>query len=165
MNSDAERHATSAQTERVLAALHIVMIVAYADEEFSEEERRMLEAQVKAFSSPSVDEQRIRAFLESLPTRLESKAWAKGAYATVAESLVEPDSRREAFAMALEIAQADGKIDLRETQALLEVAEKLQIDSAFARARMKRVRETRPEKLPDLDKTPWQESAPAGPRK
>lgn len=157
MKSDAASHAT-AETESVLAALHIVMIVAYADDEFSAEEKRMLEEQVKAFSSASVDAHKIQSFVESLPARVESTAWVKGAYATVQGTLTEPESRRDAFAMALEIAQADGKIDLRETQALLEIAEKLQIDPVFARARLKRVRGTPPEKLPDLDKTPWQES-------
>src|SRR5690606_41836596 len=87
MESDAERQSKTAKTESVLAALSIVMIVAYADEEFSEEEKKMLEEQVKAFSSPSVDSHRVHAFIESLPSKVESKAWVKGAYANVEESL------------------------------------------------------------------------------
>lgn len=149
--------------ESRLAALYLVMIVAYADEEFSEEEREMLKAQVQALSASMDDQEEFQRFIASLPSQMSSPIWLENAMAKVQSDLVDPDARRDAFAMAIEIAKADGKIDLRETQALLEIADQLKIDPDFARARLKRVRQTPKDKLPDLDKTPWQSGLPEKP--
>lgn len=149
--------------ESRLGALYLVMIVAYADEEFSDEERAMLREQVKVLSASVDDRDEFQRFIASLPSQMTSPIWLENAMATVQSNLVDPDARRDAFAMAIEIAKADGKIDLRETQALLEIADQLKIDPDFARARLKRVRQTPKEKLPDLDKTPWQSGLPEKP--
>jgi tellurite resistance protein len=155
--------ASEQSKESRLAALYLVMIVAYADEEFSAEEREMLRAQVQALSASLDDQEEFQRFIASLPSQMSSPIWLENAMAKVQSDLVDPDARRGAFAMAIEIAKADGKIDLRETQALLEIADQLKIDPDFARARLKRVRQTPMEKLPDLDKTPWQSGLPEKP--
>lgn len=142
--------------ETYLASLYLVLIVAYADERLAEEERSMLRKQVLTLCETIEDVRGFKSFIDSLPETVESDGWVEGALSTIKEKLTDPEAVRQAFAMALEVAVADGKIDIRETCALLEIADRLDVDPEFAQARLRRVKATPQDQLPDLSKTPWQ---------
>jgi tellurite resistance protein len=146
--------------DHLLGALYLVLIVAYADEEFADEEREMLRTQAKSLCQSKEEEEKLASFIDALPAHAESDDWVESAVETIRVTLPEPEARRDAFAMALEMARADGKIEMRETHALLEIVDRLGIDPEFAKAGLRRVKATPRDKLPDLDKTPWQSSPP-----
>lgn len=149
--------AADVPNETYLASLYLVLIVAYADEELVEEEREILRKQVVALCKTVEDVRGFKSFIDSLPDKVESDGWVEGALTTISEKLTDQGQVRDAFANALEVAAADGNIDMRETAALLDIADRLNIDPEFAKARLRRVRGTAVERLPDLDKTPWHE--------
>lgn len=146
--------------DHLLGALYLILIVAYADEEFADEERDMLRVQAKSLCQSIDEEEKLTSFVDALPARAESDDWVESALETIRVTLPAAEARRDAFAMALEMACADGKIEMRETSALLDIVDRLGIDPEFAKAGLRRVKSTPREKLPDLDKTPWQSSKP-----
>ncbi len=113
------------------ALVETLFLAAYADEEFSSEERAHFAETVQTLTDGRVDEaalaQLVARFEKDLassdrPTRL---AAVKARLGTVAE-------RRIALTLAVEMAAADGIIRTSERELILDVAEGLDIDRGEA---------------------------------
>lgn len=109
------------------ALVEMMYLAASADGEFSTEERAHFDQQVYKLGGGSLTPDRVHELLEHAERELASSGRAKR-LALVKERLPEPDARKLALALAIQLTASDGIIRTSERELILETAEALEID-------------------------------------
>jgi tellurite resistance protein len=113
------------------ALIEAMLLAAHADEEFSAEERAHFTKSVESLT----DGRLAGAALEALLARIEAALAAEGRaarLATVKARLADAPARKVALSLAVRLMAADGIVRTTEREAILEMAEALDIDRAEA---------------------------------
>lgn len=89
--------------------IETAFLMAAADGELSEIEHEQLVATIEQVAGEAYDVARIRATLDQLLESLEADGW-ETRIAAVAQSLTDPDARRNAYRLAAGVSFVDGEV-------------------------------------------------------
>lgn len=122
-----------ASPEEVEAFVQTVVMVAYADGDLSDPEAKLLVERIGALSEGRASESRVLELMEELPplSRADSN-WRAARIQSLKTELKSEDLKRGAFSLAVEVAQVDSGMGVRETRLLLNIVNELGIDPTFA---------------------------------
>ena len=125
---ETESHLTEHLGKPALRALIEAMyLIAYADQEFSDVERRFFERSLRTLTRDRVDEQELNDILEDLQER-ERREGLHACLSDIASRLDTPESRLAAVVLASDMAAADGVIEPSERELLTKLGKALQVD-------------------------------------
>lgn len=111
--------------------VELMFLAAFADGEFSEEERRHFTRSVESLTDRRLSQNTLDELVERVVGQLQREGRA-ARLAAVKDRLESPSARKVAFSLAAQVVVADGIIKPSEHQLLLDVAEALEIDRAEA---------------------------------
>lgn len=109
------------------ALIETMFLAAYADGEFSEDERQHFTKSVESLTDRRLAGER----LDALVARIEKDLAASGRdarLAAVKERIPDASARKVALSLAIQVVAADGLIRTSERELILEVAEALEVD-------------------------------------
>lgn len=113
------------------ALVETLFLAAYADDEFSAEERQHFTRTVQTLTDGRVDEDTLGQWIARFEAALAASD--RGArLAAVKQRLASAAERKVALTLAVEMAAADGIIRTSERELILDVAEGLDIDRGEA---------------------------------
>lgn len=113
------------------AVIELMFLAAFADGDFSKEERLHFAASVESLT----DRRIARDSFESLISRIEARFREEGRERRLTQlraHLATPALRRVALSLAIQVTAADGILQTSERELLMEVADALEIDRAEA---------------------------------
>jgi tellurite resistance protein len=111
--------------------VELMFLAAFADGEFSEEERRHFTRSVESLTDRRLSQRTLDELVQRVVGQLQQDGRA-ARLASVKDRLESPPARKVAFSLAAQVVVADGIIRPSEHQLLLDVAEALEIDRAEA---------------------------------
>ena len=130
------RDATAEQLE---AFVQVVVLVAYADGDLSSTEEKVLVERVQTLAEGRVDDEHMQQLMQELPPLSRAtNNWRKERISRLRKELEREDLRQEAFSLAVEVANSEGGIGLREGRMLVNIVSELEIDGKFAQEVLKR---------------------------
>lgn len=113
------------------AIIEAMFLAAFADGEFSEEERKHFRTSIESLTDRRIS----GATVEALMTRMRSDLEASGQAARLAavkEQLTTPGARKAALALTIQVVAADGIIRTSERELVFALADALEIDRDIA---------------------------------
>lgn len=112
---------------RLEALIETMFIAAFADGEFSEEERKHFYASIESLTDRRVSGRTLEALLNRMKTDLDAAGRA-ARLASVKERLESPGACKAALALTIQLVASDGIIRTSERELIFELADALEID-------------------------------------
>lgn len=109
------------------ALTEMMFLAAFADGELSDEERKHFQASVESLTDGRFGGAKFDLFFAKMQQTLESEG-RDARLASVKERLSDPNARRVALSLAVQVTAADGIIRTSERELIMETAEALDID-------------------------------------
>jgi uncharacterized tellurite resistance protein B-like protein len=109
------------------ALIEMMFLAASADGEFSEVERECFTKSVTSLTEGRVDSQALEALLAQAKQELDATD-REARLQAVKQRLPEPEARKVALGLAIQVTSADGIIRTSERELILDTAEALEID-------------------------------------
>jgi uncharacterized tellurite resistance protein B-like protein len=109
------------------AIIETMFLAAFADGEFSEEERRHFRASIESLTDRRISGATLDALMHRMRSDLEASN-QPARLAAVKERLTTPGARKAALALTIQLVAADGIIRTSEHELVLAVADALEID-------------------------------------
>lgn len=113
------------------AIIETMFLAAFADGEFSEEEREHFTASIESLTDRRISGATLTALMHRMRADLEVSSQA-ARLASVKERLTTPGARKAALALTIQLVAADGIIRTSEHEMILAVADALEIDRDMA---------------------------------
>ncbi len=113
------------------ALVEVMFLAADADGEFSDVERRHFVKSVESLTDGRIPHARLEALVNEAADAVEREGRA-ARLAAVKARLPEPNVRKVALSLAIQVTAADGIIRTAERELILETAEALEIDRDVA---------------------------------
>jgi uncharacterized tellurite resistance protein B-like protein len=126
-------------SDKVEALIEMMYLAAMADEEFSSDERRQFMTSVEDLTSRAVTGERLSSLLERVQQEVE-KSGREARLSAVKGRLPDPNNRRFALALAIQVMAADKRIRTSEYDLIMEAADALDIDRETAADMVKEIR-------------------------
>lgn len=112
---------------RLEALIEAMFLAAYADGEFSEEERAHFNASIESLTDRRISGKTLEALL--LRMRSDLAAFGQAArLVSVKERLASPGARKAALALTIQLVASDGIIRTSERELIFALADALEID-------------------------------------
>lgn len=121
--------ASGPDAPRLEAIVELLFLAAFADDEFSDEERVHFRTSVESLTDRRIDD------LDAVVARIEGAVKAEGREArlrAVRDRLPDPKAREVALSMAIRLMAIDGVVRTAERELILEAADALGIDTDVA---------------------------------
>jgi tellurite resistance protein len=119
---------TSVPQESLETFIQLVVLVAFADGELSEQEAYVLSTRVVELSAGRVSKEWVLDQCQELPPRSQSaNNWRAELVDRIKDKLVDKELRRAAFQVAMEVARADAGLGAREGMMLANLAVQLDL--------------------------------------
>lgn len=124
--------------DKLDALIEMMFLAAYADEEFSDEERAHFKKSVQSLTDDRLSSERLSSLLLQCEKDLAASDRAARLEA-VKERLPDPGARKVALDLAIQVMAADGIIRTSERELIMETADTLDIDRDLAADMVKRL--------------------------
>jgi uncharacterized tellurite resistance protein B-like protein len=109
------------------AIIELMFLAAFADGEFSEEEKHHFYRSVESLTDRELPQSTLDELVQRVVAGLQAEGRA-ARLASVKKRLASPATRKVALSMAIQVVASDGIIRTSERELLFEVAEALEID-------------------------------------
>lgn len=116
---------------KLLALLETMVLAAYADGEFSEEEREHFGESVESLTDGKLRGEKFDGLLEQVLAALQEKG-RDAVLADIKQRLPDAGARRIALSLAIQVTASDGIIRTSERELICDLAESLEIDRDLA---------------------------------
>jgi len=113
------------------ALTEMMFLAAFADGEFSDDEKQHFQKSVESLTDGRFGGAKFDVFFAKVQETLESEG-RDARLQSVKERLSDPNARRVALSLAIEVTAADGIIRTSERELIMETAEALDIDRDVA---------------------------------
>jgi tellurite resistance protein len=128
-----------ATDEELDAFVQLVVLVAYADGDLSEDEEKLLLESVRGLAGDRADDDRLKELMVELPPLSRSSSnWRADRISDLKKHLSKPELRNEVFRVAVDVARSDDRIGFREGRMLVNIVSELDIDNSFAQEVLKK---------------------------
>jgi tellurite resistance protein len=131
--------------EQLDAYIQVAVLGAYADGELADEERRVLRDCIRRHATDPEQAQAMIDFAERLPERQApmNSEWRAVRMRQIKGALPARADRKNAFALAVRVANAHRGVGVRESRLLLQLMAELSIDGEDARSLLAAARASR----------------------
>lgn len=116
---------------RLEAIIETLFIAAFADGEFSEEERAHFGASIESLTDRRISGRTLEALLTRMRSDLDASSQA-ARLASVKDRLETPGARKAALALTIQLVASDGIIRTSERELIFDVADAFEIDRGAA---------------------------------
>jgi len=123
---------------RLEALIETMFIAAFADGEFSEEERKHFGESIESLTDRRISGKTLEALLQRMKTDLDAQG-QPARLASVKERLATPGARKAALALTIQLVASDGIIRTSERELLFDLADALEIDRDAAADLVKQI--------------------------
>lgn len=117
--------------DKLDALVEMMYLAAYADEEFSDDERAHFKQSIQSLTDNRVSGERLERLIADCEKNLAASDRATR-LAAVKTRLPEPGARKVALELAIQVMAADGIIRTSERELIMETADALDIDRDVA---------------------------------